>query len=171
MKVDPRVGLLLLGAAFALPAGSAGRSTGPMTICDLFRNLKSHANKMITLKGVVLASPSYTIGETGCPEAFVTDGFRWPTTVVLEFPAGEAMASPARTSLDKLNRAVLGAPKGAKISVTVTGTLKLKERYRRAQTHYGTLGTGFGHLGASPALLVVKTIDDITVLPRDRVYR
>jgi hypothetical protein len=145
--------------------GAQNRSVKPLTICELFNKLRSHKNKTITITGILFESGSYMLGQTGCPKKFVTDGYTWPTTVILDSTLAIEDA-PFRTdqnSMEKLGEASLNQPKGSELWVTVTGQLRLKKRYMLGHTHYGVLGAGYGPPGASPALLLVKTIDEIVV--------
>jgi hypothetical protein len=145
--------------------GAKDRSEKPITICELFNKLRSYRNKTITITGVLFHSGSYMIGQTGCSKQFVTDGYTWPTTVILDSTLAVEDA-PFRTdqcTMEKLGEASLSQSTGYEVWLTVTGQLRLKKRYMLAHTHYGVLGSGYGPPGASPALLLVKTIDEIVV--------
>lgn len=145
--------------------GAQHRSDKPLTICELFHRLRSYKNKTITITGVLFESGSYMIGQTGCPKKFVTDGSTWPTTVVLDSTLAieDAPFHTDQGSMEKLFEASLNQPKGSEISVTVTGQLRLRKQYHLDLTPRKIHGTGYGDFGMSPALLLVKTIDEIVV--------
>jgi len=145
--------------------GAKDRSAEPITICELFSKLRSHQNKIITITGVRFESGSFMIGQTGCPKKLVTNGSSWPTTVVLDSTLAieDAPFHTKPGSMEKLFQASLNRPQGSELWVTVTGQLRLRKEYHLARTPRGIHGTGYGAFGMAPALLLVKTIDDIVV--------
>jgi hypothetical protein len=164
--------LVLIGAAMPVGICVAGggllrdRTDRILSVCDLFEDLRRYDAKVITVTGLVYDAPSYTIGETGCAKKFVTRGFKWPTIITLETSLGEfeGRAVPFRTSheiLRGIDDAIGKRARGEEIRITVTGQLRLKRRYELAHTGYGVLGTGYGHLGASPAVLLLRSIDSV----------
>jgi hypothetical protein len=145
--------------------GAQNRSAKPLTICELFSKLRSYRNKIITITGLRFESGSYMIGQTACPKKFVTDGSTWPTTVVLDSTLAieDAPFHTEQGSMEKLFEASLNQPKGSEIWVTVTGQLRLRKQYHLDLTPHKIHGTGYGGFGMSPALLLVKTVDEIVV--------
>lgn len=142
------------------------------SVCDLFRNLRRHDGKMVRVTGRLIYSREVlALYEEGCARKFKTSGYTWPSMIALaglgEWPAEEpAPAFEAavndRASLDAAVEDGLKRTPRPPIWVTITGELRLKKKYRIADTHYGRLGDGYGHLGAAPALLIISRVEKVT---------
>jgi hypothetical protein len=154
-----------LGAAPRI--GLASGPARPLTICELFKNLRRYNGRVITISGPMIKHLGRVIGQLDCPHPFVTNGYTWPSMIMLDTTvASEIYGAPAAFSTDQdsmhaLDLAILAATKGATVWVTVTGELRLKKHYHSVHTNYGILGDGYGHLGASPALLLIRKVDNV----------
>jgi len=166
--------LLCLASLFgcinaAPPAGPARKSADSLTVCELFEHLRRYDGRLITITGPMIRRPDYTVGQVDCVHRFVTNGFTWPSMVMLDTTAAaEIHGAPAAFSTDQaslhpLDVAMSTLAKENEVWVTVTGELRLKKHYHSVHTNYGVLGDGYGHLGASPALLLIKTVDRVEV--------
>jgi hypothetical protein len=138
-----------------------------LTICELFEHLTRYNGRVITITGPIIKHLGYVVGPADCDHRFVTHGFIWPSMVLLATTAAsELYGAPAPFSTDQasvhaLDLAILAATKETEVWVTVTGELRLKKHYHLVHTNYGVLGDGYGHLGASPALLLIRKVDHV----------
>jgi len=166
---------LVLLSAYVGAAPSVGPAAGsaiPLTVCELFAHLRRYNGRVITIAGPMIRQPYYTVGQVDCPHRFATKGYTWPSMVMLTTTAAsELYGAPAafstdQTSMHALDLAILAATKETEVWVTVTGELRLKRHYHAVHTNYGVLGDGYGHLGASPALLVIKKVERVDIRER-----
>ena len=175
-RVKPMTGqilwclLLLLGYLRAAPPPRpVGRSATPLTVCELFAHLRRYNGKVVTIVGPIIAQPDYTVGQADCHHSFITHGFAWPSMVMLTSTEGTELYGASATfltdqgSLQTLDSAVIAATKATEIWVTVTGELRLKRHYHAVHTNYGVLGDGYGHLGASPAVLIIQKVNQVDI--------
>jgi hypothetical protein len=162
-----------------------------ISVCELFRDLRSHAGQMVSVRGLLYGSPEISALGGECKEKFVTEygptlpqfpgvpealrAYTWPAALDLAVSAHvEEGEAPVRFQTDDeaIRRVYVQiASEGAKlgeqesvIHVTVTGMLRLKDHYDVGKTGDGTLrGGGYGHMSAYPGQLVVRTMSDLVV--------
>ena len=160
---------LLLLTCFGGITFAKDLSKRTLTVCELFRDLRSYEDKIVTIRGRMMGLPSYAIGDPTCSKTFLAGGVLWPNLIVLDSTLGLPRNSvPFVTdtqSFSDLDEVLVANGRKATVLVTVTGQLRLKARYLTADTNYGRGGGGYGHLGAAPALLIVKKIVEITLHP------
>jgi hypothetical protein len=159
-------------------AQSAKQPTWPLTVCDLITQRDSYDGKLVTVRGEVIGSPEGTWldADPSCGYHLVTNGVVWPNTI--------ALAYPNNRSKDPNNHADFGidwnAEKQADAIVDRLGfradTDHLYETFvglfrtytdldKRVNPNMpDALRLGFGHLGAAPALLLIKTRKDPAVI-------
>jgi hypothetical protein len=161
---------LLSGYLSAAPHASPARGPAEsLTVCQLFEHLPRYNGRLITITGPIIKHLGYVIGPADCDHRFVTHGFTWPSMVMLATTAAsELHGAPAPFSTDQasvhaLDLAILAAAKETEVWVTATGVLRLKRHYHSVRTNYGVLGDGYGHLGASPALLIIQKVDRVDI--------
>lgn len=184
-------GVLLLGRLSAPQEG--GDTVQAVSICDLFKDLKSYNGKMISVRGLLYSGKEISALGGRCESKFVTDipygpnypfiprpvlRYAWPAAldlvpsslvdageVVVEFQTDYAVVN-RNFDLIRLERSRLGK-RDLDVWLTVVGKLRVKPEYGVMTMPDGTLkGSGFGHLGTYPGQLVIKTTSDPKVEPR-----
>jgi hypothetical protein len=151
------------------PPKTVDSQTQPLTVCQLFADLPSYQDKVITVKGIFF----YGLRQPNCPQAFVTGDHKWPSVinwVNSNYPADE-YERPVEfvTDEDSWNKLeLLTLTEGRKgrreeIWVTAEGRLRGPQRYLRPGVK-GGMG-GYGHLGVLPAELIVKRVIKIEIEP------
>jgi hypothetical protein len=162
-----------------------------ISVCELFKDLRSHAGQMVSVRGLLYRSSEISALGGECKEKFVTEygptlplfpgvpearsEYTWPTALDLAVSAHvERGEDPVLFQTDDeairtvyvqiaSERVKLGEQESI-IHVTVTGVLRIKGHYDVGKTGDGTLrGGGYGHLSAYPGQLVVKTMSDPVV--------
>jgi hypothetical protein len=141
-----------------------------LSVCDLSRDFAAYDNKLVAVRGVFY----YGLRQK-CPETCANGP--WPSFLDLagaddvragKPPAGFVSDQQSWVALDNVLRTVERDSKQGKRSeiwVTVVGRV-------RARGHPSPVGPcdimargNYGHLGAFPAQLVVKSFTDIEVMP------
>jgi hypothetical protein len=177
---------VLAGALLAAAQSTAVPKT--LSVCELFKNLRSHAGEMISVRGTLYSGREVSALGGNCDTRFVTkyseselpeglprteSDYLWPTALNLADSSWvEKGAEPVdfRTDEESVQRvfALLRREKASgqdiEILVTVVGKLRMKDRYQVGKTPDGALlADGYGHLGTYPAQLVIKTMLDPVV--------
>jgi hypothetical protein len=163
------VPMALLSVADAQATGPNVKSKSdpkPISICDLFKDIRPYEGKVIAVRGIYY----HGLREGNCPHAFEGGDRVWPTVLDLATSNTYEEGEPAVSfdtddeSWDKLNEvAIREGKKGllGEIWVTMVGQLRGPQRHLR-NGHPGGVGC-YGHLGAFPAQLVVERVFDIAV--------
>ncbi len=187
--------LLWLALNRSLPAQeSSSKEPEAISVCELFQDLRSHAGKLISVRGLLFSGTEIFALGGRCESKFITHNailpprpgfpateleFTWPTALDL---AVSALAQPGETPVEfrtddtvdrvytkiKTEKAKFGS-RETDVWVTVVGKLRLKQHYDIGRTADGVLrGEGYGHLGAYPGQLVIKTmLDPVIELHRE----
>jgi hypothetical protein len=156
--------------------GASTPKLNEFSVCGLMAKLKSQRQKIIRVRGELFAGSEITaLGDQACGKPFTAGGIKWATAVDLVSsdyrPGGGEPRAPfvtepavmARLASTVAERKRLG--RNGKVLITVTGFLRVRDKYIPMTTGYGVQGNGYGHLGVYPAQLVIKAIEDITILP------
>lgn len=144
----------------ALQVQGAAVSVVPLTICELYDNLRFYNGKQIVIRGQLSQGEegTYLTGEK-CEKELVTNGYTWQNPAPL-------WLLPSRTGQwndQSVSKRVRGAT-GGSILVTVVGRLTAKESYEIVRRGDGrVVPFGFGHLNASPAQLVYWEVKEVSV--------
>lgn len=162
---------LIVIAAILMTGCARERGTPPservVTVCDVLANPSSFRGRIVAVRGV------FTYGalrQDDCPQEFITGDRRWPPILNLattEYQKGEPPVAfkTDPESWDRLDLTALEAGKqgrSVEIWATIIGQIRAQSEYVLPD---GRVRSGFGHLGAFPAEVVVKQITDITVKP------
>ena len=160
--------LTLVFAAVLLPQTTLAQGErGPLTLCQLFQDLDSHAGRRVTLR----ATYHYGFEVSGlysepCKPPAILDGKEIVPHVYLVFPVGDGSAEPSKSNMEKF-RQVGEESRSQPLSIvlTVTGVIKTVSQ---AEPLVGKDGRQFkvrmfGHLGAFPAQLRIDSIDAVEV--------
>ena len=143
-----------------------------ISVCDLSRDFTAYRDRLVLVRGVYFSGLRQQ-----CPQSCATGD--WPSFVDLIGSGGEGDA--ARAELDKAKRTAEREAKQGKrveIWVTVRGNLKTSDHRSPAGPCDRVANSGFGHLGAFPAQIVVEGFSDVQVVPKanspydyDNTYR
>lgn len=158
------LGVLLL-ASSAYGCGSGWKETSSrktiITVCDVFKDLGARQGKLIQVRGIYYNG----LRDISCEESITMSGRNWPQVLDL---VTATLPGRARVGLetdmsgwDEMNKAVIRqglSKRRGEVWVTVTGILNASQSPDRH-----TITGGFGHLGARPAEIIVKSISDVVI--------
>lgn len=181
--------------AWAVPAVAQPQSpeSSMLTICDVFKDLRSYSGKVVSLWGQLYSGFEVSALGGRCDNKFITKyslspnfplpqepqlEYVWPTAINL------VMSSSVERGGEKLNfrtdavavdrvfaqihreRAKFGN-RDVETWITVVGKLQVKDHYDIGQSPDGRVrGNGYGHLSTYPGQLVIKTMGDPLVVPK-----
>lgn len=172
------VGLIAANGQTPAPKGSP---TNPLTVCELLKEPLKWDGQVVTVRDQTQGTDegSWLVGKE-CPGAFVTNGdVVWPSMIALWTPSLPGhLHSPdftydvdsGRRVWDKGEKLAKSVPWSCLVS-TYTGLFETRRDWAAARTVYpnGTSRViGFGHQGAAPAELLVRSADNIEVDPHCR---
>ena len=146
--------LLVMGV---IGGGQSGRSEMTVSVCELSKDYGAYRDKVLAVRGVYY----YGLREA-CQQTCAAGP--WPSFLDL---VGTGNAD--WDALAKTEQAVeLEAKKGKRFEIWVTAHGQLKTRARLSPLgpcdRKGSGYSGYGHLGAFPAQLVVSSFSDIKVI-------
>ena len=181
------LGVLIVGTT--LLAQKPAPEPQTISICDLFKDLRSYAGKMISVRGMLsLSGEVFALGGE-CADKFTTkysstptvpglssidSEFTWPTaldlvtTVLVEkgekvtgFQTDDTLASIITRI--RIEQARSGS-QNIRVAATVLGELRLKDHYEVGRGGDGRLhGGGYGHLSAFPGQILIKSLKDVEI--------
>ena len=129
-----------------------------MTVCELSRDFTAYRNRVIAVRGV------YFNGlRQRCPQTCAIGP--WPSFV--DLVGSDAAGAAIWAELAKAERtAEQEAKLGRRVEVWVTAVGKLNASDRRSPVGPcdRVANSGFGHLGAFPAQIVVQAFNDVQVI-------
>jgi len=170
--------LLLLAALIEGVPASAQKPA--ISVCELFKDLRSYDGKTISVRGLLYSSTEISALGDHCETAFSTKysplapmlpgvpgalqyEYTWPTALDLALQKEDEKVNQVMERI-RLERKRLGGVEKTDVWVTVVGKLSLKDHYDVGPSADGTLrGGGFGHLSAYPGQLVIQTMLDPVV--------
>lgn len=166
-------------------ASSRGRAQSPglraptaVSVCEVLSKPLAFDGRIVTISGVEEGTDEGLWLAGDCPTHWVTEGQAWPSVIALTMPNVPAplrihsvdfkfdIESERRLKL-KLESLLAAAPKKC-IAFTYTGLFETREDWSRARLTYpdGTSKlAGFGHLGEAPGQLLLKSADDVSLMP------
>jgi hypothetical protein len=122
----------------------------PTTICELFKDLRSSANKVVHIEGFLMLSSELSgLLDTRCSDHFITDGYTWPTALTLNVDS----RPQAYQQIAALPHPRIGA---VYYRVQIKGVLRMRKEYILVNVRGRITSNGFGHLGLYPAELDVE---------------
>jgi hypothetical protein len=177
-----RIGVLL-GLLLVLQLASAQER--PHSVCEVLTSLEQYSGKLITIRGYVRSSVDTWLAAENCKTVIEVDGVSFDNLVSIQWPDPSIV-----------NDILKGTTfRGATLPFGIDGPsldrirAALRQRDRRSQDIYATVEglfitrnpplalvvkrggvaapIGFGHLGAAPALIIVKRISDVAIVRRE----
>jgi hypothetical protein len=146
------IGLLSMAAFLCATDPPAGLFRGG--VCELSRDFPAWRDRLVSVRGVY-----YNGLQQRCSASCATSP--WPSSLWLVGDGGES----GRVLLKAVRIAELGANRGNRVEVWVTGTGRLRTMARRSPAGpcdaIGSGLYGYGHLGAWPAELDIERFEDI----------
>lgn len=151
-----------------LPVSPIARGQiGPLSLCELFRDLDSHDGQRVTLRA------SYRYGRElsglygeACKPPATLDGKEIVPRVALVFRVRARLTEPDKSKIEEFRQAVeKGRNQPLSIVLTIGGVLKTVSQTEPLVAKDGRRYKArmFGHLGAFPAQLTVESIDAVEV--------
>jgi hypothetical protein len=175
----------VLAIAFVcLNARSEGQNlakpaAAPLGVCEILAHPLQYDGKLVTIRGRVGSTDEGVwIFSDGCRGVLTTDGYTWPSEIAVAMPTAPP---PLRLhSIDfeydsKSRQKVVAKYKSLRrrwpercLVMTDTGLFETRDDWSKAKMEYPN-GTwkfaGFGHLGEAPGQLILKSEDDVSVVP------
>lgn len=158
--------------AFGLVAGllslTALGSAEELSVCDVLQKLFELPNGgTISVRGELIATDeSLVMGGGSCKAPFVTDSYVWPDHIALSqtgarghrFPDSFTSEESSTKDLIHFIRQMQAAGPKLKVYVTATGRFERRDKYFvRRYSKDSVFANGFGHLGASAAIVVYRS--------------
>ena len=166
-------------AFFALLTGIAINSHAQretitaISVCELLQNRLKYDGQMVEVRGLVEGShEGAVLAAENCSGKIITEGFTWPNAIALVYDTSYDSPHvvdfvPDRNQIDRVDREASRIARKhphAKIALTYVGLFETRTNLGRAPNFAGKLvPAGFGHGGACPAQLVIKTKKDLRV--------
>lgn len=160
--------IVVLLFAFAIAPRCGGQAQPRvMTVCELSNDFGAYRDKMIAVRGIYY----YGLRQTCLQTCSIGP---WPSSLDLA-GIGSREKSPAFVTddanwnaLDNVQKTVEAeAKKGKRLEIWVTAVGRLNTHARRTPLgpcdRIGSRLSGYGHLGAYPAQLVVKYFTDLEI--------
>jgi hypothetical protein len=176
-----RLLLAIAGASLSLAQTQTPRAAAShvLTVCDVLSAPLKHNGHVITIRGRVEGTDegAWLVGG-GCPGVFTTGEYVWTSAIYLAMPtiAAPLRVHPVNFKFDwesrrktdaKYEELRRSAPAEC-LEFTYSGLFDTREEWAGAKLVYPN-GTwkyaGFGHLGDAPGQLLLKSEDDVTVVP------
>jgi hypothetical protein len=166
-------GTVFLAAYLWLPGSAAQSADPPLTVCELLKDRVKYNGKMVVVRGEVdsTSEGGWLIDES-CAEPLEISGLTLGrdialvSTVSAVTPVNFKYDLQAEERLQREFKKLKVKPGQVHIFVTYEGVFETRPD---SELTCGDIRVcGFGHLGGSPAQLVVKTERDLTVTPRQR---
>ena len=168
-----------LGDVTAQDQAHESAQTKPLSVCEILAHPLKYDGLLVTIRDRVEGTDEggWLVGDR-CPGVFVTDGYVWPSSISLEMPT---IPSNLRLhSVDftynwqsskrvdaKYHRLLRSGPRDCMV-FTYTGLFETRRDWSAAKVIFpnGTSRViGFGHLNDAPAQLLMKSGDDVSLIP------
>ena len=156
----------------------------PVSVCDVLSNLNHYRGKLVTIQGILRGATRHgwflqdNAKDKPCA-AMEGQGRNWPPEISLaQFTHGVDLEDgPANVESDTAQiESMLAAPKrivkgrdDLMIVATFIGELRSRKGIRIIRTKEGWYqGDGYAQSGQYPALLVVKNVQDVKVVEKNK---
>jgi hypothetical protein len=169
------IGIGLCSAALGTQV--ANHQIPVLSVCEVIEHRDEYNGKMVGVRGTLKGTDEgmWLTAAADCKYKLITKGFIWPNMVSLEYPNNGSKDPAEHTDFDvdwtAMNTVGIAIPKGFnpetdEIIKTYVGLFQtfadLESRFYSGGEH--PLTFGFGHLGAAPARILVKTVKDVTAV-------
>lgn len=176
---------MLLSALMALASVSSGltppseatESVPTLTVCEALRHRAEYDGHIVRIKDRAVGTDEYSgFISDACPGILVTDGKVWPSSIAWTMPTSKDMIlhsvdfqfdeESQKRMIKKWVELSKRVPDRC-IKVTYTGMFEVWSR-SKARTPWKDGWRelpGFGHLNGWGAQLVLKSADDVSVIP------
>ena len=164
----------------ALCAQVADHQIPVLSVCEVIEHRDEYNGKMVGIRGAVEATDEgiWLTAAADCKYKLVTKGFIWPDMVSLEYPNNSSKDPTEHTDFEvdwtAMNTVGIAIPKGfnPETDEIIKTYVGLFQTYADLGSHVFPevpggkywLKFGFGHLGAAPARILVKTVKDVTAV-------
>ena len=174
--VQPIIVKIVAVIALANTLSVLGRGAErPLSVCEVMARLESHANRVVRVIGEFGSGPEqFSLYETSCKTPFKTRGYSWPPAFNLVSPGNLGAPSalpfvPDVSSIQAFHEAVRKVGSlGVVGCLIVTGMVQVRGDYYDGAQSSGNRGRGFGHMGALPAQLILKSVEVQKLRPFER---
>lgn len=172
---------LLIGLACTRFAATAQDVRPPMlTVCEALSHPDLYDGRMVHVTGrVVGGNEGAWMEGDGCPRAYQTEGYAWPSVISLQRPSAHPDAThlhatdfvfdlESERTLASKYRKLRRRVAAECVSFTYTGLFETRldwSDYRRVFASGRVEFIGFGHLSSAPAQLILRSKDDAAQIP------
>jgi hypothetical protein len=153
--------------------------SGILTVCEVLSAPLKYDGHIVTIRGRLDGTneDNWLIGDD-CPGVFVTGDHVWPSVVSLAMPTIDAHLRvhpvnfqfdwEAQRRFDAKHKTIRKSVPANCLAVTYSGMFETRTDWSTAKLVYPNGAwryAGFGHLGDAPGHLLLKSEDDIAVVP------
>jgi hypothetical protein len=154
----------------------------PLSVCEVLSNLDRHRGKLIVIEGILSGGDRHGLylkdrTEDKTCAAVVAKGQTWPSWIALdEYTKGadvedgpvnfESDVKQIDNMLAEAKRRTSGSNDSAAV-VTLIGQLRSRKNIKIVRNDEGWyMGTGYAQSGQYPALLIIKSVQDVKITKR-----
>ena len=160
--------LVVLGTLLA-GASIVRADDAPLTVCDALNRRAELNHKVIAIRGYELADEGTWLMSDKC-DSLVTKDHKWSAMIYIEADSAARekvgfKAEPYQTEQKKINAELQKQGydrKRHQMWLTYVGRL---ESFEDLRAQGRPAGSGYGHLGAAPARLIVSEVKDVALKP------
>ena len=145
-----------------------------VSVCDVLKNRATYQNRIIALRGRWITDREGSYLRSACSKEDLGLHRAWSAGVAIAWSLRAATTEISfeqdRSALHKVEKVLLKSRERGELGrvwITFVGKIETRHplRVRTYSPGGGPLTLGFGHLGAFPAQLVVKTAKDLVIDP------
>jgi hypothetical protein len=148
-----------------------------LTVCEALSHPEEYDGKIVQISDRVTGTSEWTaFTSSDCPQILVTDGKIWQSAIVWQMPRNmDLIIHPVEFTFDlesqkKVNNKLERLRRTVSSSCAVFTYTGLFEVWSKAKARKPVPGgwqeySGFGHLSGGGARLILKSADDVAILP------
>jgi hypothetical protein len=137
-----------------------------LTACEILSQRMDYNGKLVSIRARIHGTDEGVwLDGRDCPGLITSDEYVWPSMISTQTSDADFTSSfeGMRKLRPKLMRLGRRAPERC-IIWTYTGVFETRSTYEKVSYPNGSSTyIGFGHLGAAPAQLLLKTVDDVNI--------
>ena len=170
-----KIGSFAAVLLFAVQVGAAQGSTDKvLTVCEALSQPQRFHGSIISIRGIETSTgEGKWIRGVNC-KPFAADGHEWPSLIALDTPPVTNIPTDFKFDSESMSRVYEQFQQRFRkfpeqcVEFTYTGLFQTRLDWSKARVVNveGKMRfVGFGHQGEAPALLILKSIDRVSVVP------
>jgi len=133
-----------------------------VSLCDLFRDLKSYDGRFVHLRAELFLDQNQSAAAANCDNSFTEESLVWTTAVHLD--PGRALAQEERNQIERIRAEAIEyrrSNKHVRITAMLDGTVETREKYSWSSSGEGAAGNAYGVRGSFPARILLTKISEL----------